>query len=119
MAFHAAVSIRTHTVQVLCACNEAQQQCFEPAILVCCAVRQPSGNVVLDLQNAENVTGLTCTVTLNVEKDMPGPIYVWYELNGFYQNHRRYGLRKRGVTWWTCSAQGLCLGTPRYQACLV
>lgn len=41
-------------------------------------------------ENADNVTGLTCTVTLNVEKDMPGPIYVWYELNGFYQNHRRY-----------------------------
>lgn len=31
-----------------------------------------------------------CTVTLNVAKDMPGPVFVYYQLDNFYQNHRRY-----------------------------
>ncbi|KXZ44835.1 hypothetical protein GPECTOR_61g788 [Gonium pectorale] len=42
------------------------------------------------LQNAENPSALACNVTLQIDKDMPAPVYVYYELNGFYQNHRRY-----------------------------
>ncbi|GFR50957.1 hypothetical protein Agub_g13277 [Astrephomene gubernaculifera] len=42
------------------------------------------------LQNAGNESALSCTVTLRIEKDMRAPVYVYYELNGFYQNHRRY-----------------------------
>ena len=30
------------------------------------------------------------TITITIEKDMKAPIMVYYELNNFYQNHRRY-----------------------------
>ncbi|XP_024377251.1 ALA-interacting subunit 1 [Physcomitrium patens] len=32
----------------------------------------------------------SCTVTLNIPKRMEPPVYVYYELTNFYQNHRRY-----------------------------
>ncbi|KAL3820887.1 hypothetical protein ACJIZ3_006792 [Penstemon smallii] len=32
----------------------------------------------------------TCNRTLRVPKEMKQPIYVYYELDNFYQNHRRY-----------------------------
>ncbi|KAG6499261.1 hypothetical protein ZIOFF_039018 [Zingiber officinale] len=32
----------------------------------------------------------TCTKTLKVPKHMSQPIYVYYQLDNFYQNHRRY-----------------------------
>ncbi|CBN74125.1 conserved unknown protein [Ectocarpus siliculosus] len=33
---------------------------------------------------------LDCTITFDVEKDIPGPAYVYYELTNFYQNHATY-----------------------------
>ncbi|PNH06268.1 ALA-interacting subunit 3 [Tetrabaena socialis] len=42
------------------------------------------------LENAANDTNLACSVTLTIMKDMKAPVYVYYELNGYYQNHRRY-----------------------------
>lgn len=33
---------------------------------------------------------LECNVTMTVPADMPPPVYVYYELRGVYQNHRRY-----------------------------
>ena len=33
--------------------------------------------------------GFNCTVTLTVEEDMNQPIYFYYQLHNFYQNHRR------------------------------
>ncbi|XP_054815977.1 ALA-interacting subunit 3-like [Prosopis cineraria] len=32
----------------------------------------------------------SCNRTLNVTKNMKSPIYVYYQLDNFYQNHRRY-----------------------------
>lgn len=32
----------------------------------------------------------TCNLTLNVSKHMKSPVYVYYQLDNFYQNHRRY-----------------------------
>ncbi|GIL56255.1 hypothetical protein Vafri_11601 [Volvox africanus] len=41
-------------------------------------------------ENAANDSMLRCTIQLRVTKDMPAPVFVYYELSGFYQNHRRY-----------------------------
>ena len=38
-----------------------------------------------------------CTITLTLEKDMQAPIFVFYELHNFYQNHRRY-IRSKSAT---------------------
>jgi hypothetical protein len=40
-------------------------------------------------QNAANESALSCFVDIMIEKDMKQPIYVYYELTGYYQNHRR------------------------------
>ena len=39
-----------------------------------------------------NVTELprNCTINITIEDDMDGPIYFYYELHNYYQNHRRY-----------------------------
>uniref|UniRef100_A0A7S3H6C7 Cell cycle control protein 50A n=1 Tax=Spumella elongata TaxID=89044 RepID=A0A7S3H6C7_9STRA len=34
--------------------------------------------------------GKVCSLTFNFDEDADGPIYVYYELENFYQNHRRY-----------------------------
>ncbi|EFJ53273.1 hypothetical protein VOLCADRAFT_102874 [Volvox carteri f. nagariensis] len=41
-------------------------------------------------KHAANDSKLTCEIKLTITKDMPAPIFVYYELNGYYQNHRRY-----------------------------
>ncbi|GAQ86879.1 ligand-effect modulator 3 [Klebsormidium nitens] len=35
-------------------------------------------------------TNKACSLTITVNKDMDAPVYVYYELDNFYQNHRRY-----------------------------
>jgi hypothetical protein len=32
----------------------------------------------------------TCNVTLNITEKIVAPVYVYYQLDNFYQNHRRY-----------------------------
>lgn len=32
----------------------------------------------------------SCTITLNIEEDMKQPVFMYYKLENFYQNHRRY-----------------------------
>jgi hypothetical protein len=33
--------------------------------------------------------GSTCTVEFTAPNDMAAPVYVYYQLSNFYQNHRR------------------------------
>ena len=32
----------------------------------------------------------SCEETIIVDSDIPAPVYVYYQLDNFYQNHRRY-----------------------------
>jgi len=43
-------------------------------------------------KNPVNSTANSCliTQTIKIPKDMKAPVYVYYELDNFYQNHRRY-----------------------------
>ena len=41
-------------------------------------------------EGAFNASALECTVTLTIPARMAPPIFVYYELSGVYQNHRRY-----------------------------
>lgn len=42
------------------------------------------------LENQLNATVPSCTLTVTVPKKMVAPIFVYYQLDNFYQNHRRY-----------------------------
>ena len=49
--------------------------------------------VTVDYSSCCNVSGgngCNCTLNFNVPKTMKQPIYVYYQLDKFYQNHRRY-----------------------------
>ncbi|GAB4836124.1 ALA-interacting subunit 3 [Ancistrocladus abbreviatus] len=53
-----------------------------------CVPEYYSNNLVAYIQSTQ--TNKTCTVDLNVPKQMKHPIFVYYQLDNFYQNHRRY-----------------------------
>ncbi|GAX75275.1 hypothetical protein CEUSTIGMA_g2720.t1 [Chlamydomonas eustigma] len=41
-------------------------------------------------QNAGDSKALSCQIVVSIDKDMKGPLYLYYEIHGLYQNHRRY-----------------------------
>ena len=43
-----------------------------------------------DIDQCKDIGNGKCNVTLEITKDMEKTIMVYYQLNGFYQNHRRY-----------------------------
>uniref|UniRef100_A0A2P2LZU3 ALA-interacting subunit n=1 Tax=Rhizophora mucronata TaxID=61149 RepID=A0A2P2LZU3_RHIMU len=50
----------------------------------------PSQNRTDKVGYIQSSVDKTCTRSLNVTKHMKQPIYVYYQLDNFYQNHRRY-----------------------------
>jgi hypothetical protein len=53
-----------------------------------------------------------CTLTFHTDADMNGPVYVYYELDNFYQNHRRYvksrsDLQLAGTIYTSASDSGI------------
>lgn len=53
-----------------------------------CVPKDMLHNKVAYIQNS--LINKTCTRILKVPKDMKQPIYIYYQLDKFYQNHRRY-----------------------------
>ncbi|XP_057971869.1 ALA-interacting subunit 3-like [Malania oleifera] len=53
-----------------------------------CVPANYSNNMLAYIQSAE--TNKTCTRSLIVPKRMKSPIYIYYQLDNYYQNHRRY-----------------------------
>lgn len=49
-------------------------------------------------ENALNDDALTCNITVTVTEDLQPPIYVWYQIDGLYQNHRRCAASPPAVT---------------------
>ncbi|CAM9852767.1 unnamed protein product [Scytosiphon promiscuus] len=49
-----------------------------------------SGKTVDDCSISEANEGKECQISLTIEEDMNSPVYVYYELRKFYQNHRSY-----------------------------
>ena len=45
-------------------------------------------SVELDYTDCGNVT--FCSKTMNITETIEGPVFVYYQLNGFFQNSRRY-----------------------------
>lgn len=41
-------------------------------------------------QNPNNITVQQCTIDFTVPVDMTPPVYMYYRLTNFYQNHRQY-----------------------------
>jgi len=43
-----------------------------------------------DLQSCKMSEDALCNITFTIEEDMDKPVYLYYQLTNFYQNHRRY-----------------------------
>ncbi|XP_078423448.1 cell cycle control protein 50B [Cetorhinus maximus] len=41
-----------------------------------------------------NTTNCKCTIHFKVDKVLPGPVFMYYKLSNFYQNHRKYGVSR-------------------------
>jgi hypothetical protein len=64
------------------------QTCFGPGFNSSTASNSDRLNWIYN--NSMNPSATTCTVTLSISQNMPAPIYLLYEINGFQQNHLRY-----------------------------
>ncbi|KAK6925412.1 CDC50/LEM3 family [Dillenia turbinata] len=53
-----------------------------------CVPSDYSDNALAYIQSTE--TNKTCKRSITVPKQMKSPVYIYYELDNFYQNHRRY-----------------------------
>lgn len=46
--------------------------------------------VSVDYSDCDIVTNQTCIVNFSIPHEMTQPIFLFYEIDNFYQNHRRY-----------------------------
>eukprot|EP01036_Dinobryon_divergens_P027824 gene27824-36659_t len=46
--------------------------------------------------------GKICQIKFTIDKDFSGPLYVYYQLTNFYQNHRRYVVTTESTLATTC-----------------
>ncbi|CAO2836954.1 unnamed protein product [Amaranthus hypochondriacus] len=83
------LSASEHVVEVL---REYDTECIPPS---------QRNERLSYIQNSS--TNKTCSLSMTVPKQMKSPIYIYYQLENFYQNHRRYvksrndkQLRKKG-----------------------
>lgn len=53
------------------------------------AVERDARNISLD-RSTERVTGDRCHIRFTIPEDMGAPVFFYYYLTNFYQNHRRY-----------------------------
>jgi len=61
----------------------------------------------------ETNANVNCTISIEIQKDIAGPIYVYYQLSNFYQNHRRYvqsrnDYQLQGTVYTSTSSLTLC-----------
>ena len=50
----------------------------------------PAAQAACRIEDANSPPQAPCTVSFTVEKAMKAPVYLYYQLDNFYQNHRRY-----------------------------
>ena len=46
--------------------------------------------------------GTLCNVSVVVASHMRAPVFVYYELENYYQNHRRYAMPSSSSSWKPC-----------------
>ena len=59
-------------------------------LIVCNQVEEVSVRYDDKCKKQKKEENETCTITFNIEEKMEKTIMIYYELRGFYQNHRRY-----------------------------
>lgn len=66
-------------------------------------------------------SGITCNYSINILQPIQPPIQVLYELEGFYQNHRRYIQSKNNhqLSGFLLLIQVMKLANPRLNAAVV
>lgn len=53
-------------------------------------VNQPQWAYSVDSNNADPSAQRTCRIRFDLPADLKAPVFIYYKLTSFYQNHRRY-----------------------------